>query len=121
MKKYTIGEVGKRLGLSHHTLRYYERLGIIEVGRSGSGGVREYSQKDIQQLEYIKALKDIGLSLEEIKTYTILKREDEGTLRERRIILAEHRRRVEEQIDYLMKIRRDIDEKIACIDGRLEK
>ncbi len=121
MKKYTIGEVAKILGLSQHTLRYYEKLGIIEVGRKGSGGAREYTQEDLQQLEYVKALKEIGLSLEEIKTYTTLKREDEGTLRKRRKILEEHRGRVEEQINFLLKIRKDIDEKIECIDRRLEK
>lgn len=121
MKRYTIGEVAKKLGMSQHTLRYYEKLGIIEVGRRGSGGVREYTQEDLLQLEYIKALKDIGLSLEEIKTYTALKREDEGTLRERRKILEEHRRRVEEQINFLLNIRGSIDEKIECIDRRLEK
>ena len=121
MKKYTIGEVSKMLALSHHTLRYYEKLGIIEILRKGSGGIREYSSEDIQQLEYIKALKDIGLTLEEIKAYTSLKTKDEATLSERREILAEHRRRVEEQIDYLIRIRGDIDEKIACIDRRKEK
>lgn len=121
MKKYNIGEVSKILGLSQHTLRYYEKLGIIEVGRKGSGGVREYTLGDLQQLEYVKALKDIGLSLEEIKTYTVLKKEDERTLRERRDILEEHRERVKEQINFLLKIRKDIDEKIECIDRRLEK
>ncbi|GLI56139.1 hypothetical protein PM10SUCC1_16530 [Propionigenium maris DSM 9537] len=75
MKKYTIGEVAKILALSQHTLRYYEKMGIIEVGRRGSGGVRKFTQENLSQLEYIKALKEIGLSLEEIKTYTTRMRE----------------------------------------------
>lgn len=121
MKKFTIGEVGERLRISQHTLRYYEKIGIIEVERRGTSNIREYSEEDIHRLEYIKALKDIGFSLEEIKTYTVLKRDDNTTLRERRKILEEHRKKITDQINLLTEIRKDIDEKIVCIDRREEE
>jgi MerR family transcriptional regulator/heat shock protein HspR len=51
------------IGIETHTLRYYERLGLIQPGRSG-GNIRLYSEDDINQLRYIKTLvNDLGVNL----------------------------------------------------------
>ena len=118
MKKFTIKEVSGRLNLTQHTLRYYEKIGIIEVNRRGSSNIREYTEKDIQWLEYIKALKDIGFNLEDIKSYTLLKKNDKSTLSERREILEKQHMKITEKIDFLIHIKSIIEEKISCIENR---
>jgi MerR family transcriptional regulator/heat shock protein HspR len=51
------------IGIEAHTLRYYERLGLVQPGRS-SGNIRLYSEEDIEQLRHIKALmSDCGVNL----------------------------------------------------------
>lgn len=118
MKKYTIKEAAAILSISPHTLRYYERIGVIQIRIRKTGGIREYTEDDIRWLEYIVALKKIGFSLEEIKVYTMLKRLDKKTLTKRRELLASHLAKIKEQIDFLNDIKISVEDKIACIDNR---
>ena len=60
---YVISVAARMLGVRTHTLRYYEKLGIIEPSRS-SGNIRLYSDKDIAYLKQLKALmNDLGINL----------------------------------------------------------
>jgi MerR family transcriptional regulator, heat shock protein HspR len=61
--RYVISVAAKILGIHTHTLRYYERIGVIEPSRS-SGNIRLYSEKDLEQLRRVKALiEDLGVNL----------------------------------------------------------
>lgn len=121
MKKHTIKEAAARLNISSYTLRYYEKLGMVKIKRKEAGGIREYTEDDIKWLEYIVALKKIGFSLEEIKAYTMLKKQDTETLSKRRKLLDGHLTKIKEQIDFLNDIKISVEDKIACIDNREEK
>ncbi len=117
----TIKEVSSILGVSQHTIRYYEKVGIIDIKRREGSDIREFKKEDIEWIKYIITLKDIGFTLEEIKSYSILKKEDKTTLTERKNILAEHEKRVEQQIDHLKQIKKEIKDKISCIESREEQ
>jgi DNA-binding transcriptional MerR regulator len=118
LKKFTIKEVSEKLNFNQHTLRYYEQIGMIEVNRRSSSNIREYTEKDVHELEYIKALKNIGFTLEDIKSYTLLKKNDKSTPHERKRILKKQHLKLTEQIDFLTHIKSIIEEKISCIDNR---
>lgn len=61
--RYVISIAAKMVGIEAHTLRYYEKLGLIQPERS-SGNRRLYSQEDIEKLRYIKTLmSDCGVNL----------------------------------------------------------
>jgi MerR family transcriptional regulator/heat shock protein HspR len=61
--RYVISVAAKILGIQTHTLRYYERIGIVEPSRS-SGNIRLYSEKDLEQLRHVKTLiDDLGVNL----------------------------------------------------------
>src|SRR5512136_1623357 len=61
--RYVISVAAKILGIQTHTLRYYERIGIIEPSRS-SGNIRLYSESDLDQLRRVKTLiEDLGVNL----------------------------------------------------------
>ena len=61
--RYVISVAARMLGVQTHTLRYYERTGIIEPSRS-QGNIRLYSERDIVQLRRVKALMDdLGINL----------------------------------------------------------
>ena len=61
--RYVISIAAKILGIQTHTLRYYERIGIVEPSRS-RGNIRLYSEKDLEQLRHIKTLiEDLGVNL----------------------------------------------------------
>ncbi|MBI2091786.1 MAG: MerR family transcriptional regulator [Deltaproteobacteria bacterium] len=65
-KNNHIGEVAKKLGISARTVRYYEELGLISAERS-SGGFRIYNPSQIEKLQTIFSLKEIGIPLDEIR------------------------------------------------------
>jgi MerR family transcriptional regulator/heat shock protein HspR len=61
--RYVISVAARMIGIEAHTLRYYERLGLVQPERS-SGNIRLYSEGDIDRLRYIKALmSDCGVNL----------------------------------------------------------
>jgi len=61
--RYVISVAARMVGIGAHTLRYYERLGLVQPERS-SGNRRLYSEEDIERLRYIKALmSDCGVNL----------------------------------------------------------
>jgi MerR family transcriptional regulator, heat shock protein HspR len=61
--RYVISIAAKILGIQTHTLRYYERIGIVEPSRS-QGNIRLYSERDLEQLRHVKTLiEDLGVNL----------------------------------------------------------
>ena len=105
---YSIHEVCERMGLSAHTLRYYEKEKLLpNVGRS-SGGIRQYTEEDVETLGMICCLKNTGMSLHDITRFMALTREGDQTLRERCELLKKHRdtviARMEEMQRYLDKV-----------------
>ena len=91
---YSIRDVSRRTGLTAHTLRYYEKEGLIAGVERTPGGIRQYTDEDLEALGLICCLKNTGMSLQEIARFVRLTREGEHTLRERVTLLQEHRDRV---------------------------
>ena len=105
---YSIKEVSEKTGLSAHTLRYYEREGLLSGVERTSGGFRQYTDSDLEALWLVCCLKNTGMSLQEITRFVKLAREGDHTLRERVELLREHREsvisRMEEMQKYLDKV-----------------
>lgn len=113
---YSIREVQIKSGLPASTLRYYEKEGILpEVGRD-EGGRRVYTEKQIDWLRFIMAMKDTGMTIEEIKVYLELNLEGENTIQERRDFLVAHKKKVEEHMAQTQHNLEKIIQKIAFYD-----
>jgi DNA-binding transcriptional MerR regulator len=88
----TIAEVAERTGLTAHTLRYYERAGLLlEVGRDASSGHRRYTDGDIEWITLLTRLRSTGMPIRRIREYADLVRAGEGNEDERLAILEAHR------------------------------
>ena len=100
---YTIQDVCRKTGLSAHTLRYYEKEGLLtDIGRS-AGGFRQYSDEDLEGLGLICCLKNTGMSLQEIARFMQLTHEGEHTLLERVELLRKHREDVVERMSEMQR------------------
>lgn len=64
---YQIGAAAKKTGLSVHTLRYYENMGLTQKPARSEGGFRRYSPETIERILFIKKAQSFGLTLKEIK------------------------------------------------------
>ncbi len=91
---YSIQEVSRKTGLSVHTLRYYEKEGLLSGVQRTSGGFRQYTDADLETLGLICCLKNTGMSLQEITRFVSLTRAGNTTLRERVELLRHHRENV---------------------------
>ena len=91
---YTIRQICEKTGLSAHTLRYYEKEGLLSHISRSKGGIRQYSEEDLESLGLICCLKNTGMPLQEIARFVRLTQEGEHTLRERCELLRRHRANV---------------------------
>ncbi len=109
---YSISQVAKRFGVEPHTLRFYEKEGIVSPEHLPSG-IRVYSEENISQMEMVMCLKSTGMPLKDIKRYFDLVEAGDSTLDARLRIFTDHRQHVLDQIEelqkYLCKIERKID------------
>ncbi len=109
----TIAEVAERTGLTRHTLRYYERDGLmLDVGRAGSGH-RRYCEADLGWIELITKLRATGMPIREVRRYAELVRAGDGNEDERLALLRAHRERVRSQLDLMTAHLDAIDFKIG--------
>jgi DNA-binding transcriptional MerR regulator len=100
----SIGQVAERTGLSVHTLRFYEREGILaDPVRRGAGGRRVYTEDDVGWLELCIILRAAGMPLPAIRQYTELVRQGEGNEEQRIALLRRHEEQVKVQMTQLAK------------------
>lgn len=107
-KKCTIGNISKELGISQRAVRYYEELGFIRPIRT-EGGFRSYSERDFACLKMLIRFKDLGLSLEEIKSLMIC--DEKGLTSES----------IHKFTDVLKTMRFDFETKIEKYQGGIEQ
>ena len=100
---YTIQDVSEKTGLTAHTLRYYEKEGLISGVERTQGGFRQYTDEDLERLGLICCLKNTGMSIQEIARFVQLTHEGEHTLEERVELLRAHREQVLERIAEMQK------------------
>ena len=63
---YRIGELAAKVGMTERTIRYYEEVGLLESVKRLEGGTRVYTDEDVRRLKFIRKLKVLGLSLQEM-------------------------------------------------------
>ncbi|MBN8581316.1 MAG: MerR family transcriptional regulator [Anaerolineae bacterium] len=98
-KKLTIQEVAKATGLTPHTLRYYERIGLIHPINREENTRRCYTADDIGWIEFLLKLRATGMSIKDMQRYAQLQRQGDETLPERVEMLKVLRDKVEAYID----------------------
>jgi MerR family mercuric resistance operon transcriptional regulator len=61
-----IGELARSVDVNVETIRYYQRIGLLELPQKPFGGMRSYSEEDLQRLRFIRRAQQLGFSLEDI-------------------------------------------------------
>ncbi|MDQ0990646.1 MerR family transcriptional regulator [Streptomyces sp. V3I7] len=115
--RYTISEVVAVTGLTAHTLRWYERIGLMpHVDRSHTGQ-RRYSNRDLDWLDLVTKLRLTGMPVADMVRYAQLVREGEHTYGERHELLESTRRDVLARISELRDTLAVLDRKISLYAG----
>ncbi|MGE5158768.1 MAG: MerR family transcriptional regulator [Gemmatimonas sp.] len=108
-----IGDVAARTGRSVHTIRWYERQGLIPGVCRDGGGRRVYGTHHVGWLDLMERLRSTGMSISEMRKYTALAQQGAAALSQRHALLSEHQARVRQNI-------RRWTEALALIDAKIE-
>lgn len=98
---YTVCEVAKRLDLSPHTIRFYGKEGLLDFVDRDQNGNRIFKESDFERLFIIASLKRAGMSIKQIREFTILCDKGDSTIAQRLKIIMAQKEAVEEQITQL--------------------
>ncbi len=111
--RYSIGQVAKKMGLTAHTLRYYDKEGLLPFVKKNSSGLRMFSDEDIDWLVVIECLKGTGMQLKDIKQYIDWCQEGDATIGRRLEMFKRQKAKLEEQLRQLQQYMEKINYKIA--------
>ncbi len=105
-------EVAAETGMSVHTLRYYEQLGLIQGIQRDVNGYRLYTESDIKWFQVIGHFRDMGLPIKEMQTFQSMPKNSPGSATARREFMEEYRIKVIEQLEELQSTLQKVDRKI---------
>jgi DNA-binding transcriptional MerR regulator len=109
---YDIAEVAEQTGLTAHTLRYYERAGLVRALQRDTTGRRRYSPADVSWLLFLTKLRSTGMPIRVVREYVELCWAGDGNEPERLLILEAHREAVRQRLAQAQRDLEHIDYKI---------
>ncbi|VTS23717.1 MerR family regulatory protein [Streptococcus porcinus] len=107
-----IKKVSELTGVSADTIRYYERIGLIPIIRRSESGIRNFSEHDVNVLEFVRFFRGAGVSVECLIDYISLVEQGDATIKARLSILQEEKEGLEGRIDTLQKALKRLNHKI---------
>ena len=111
---FTLQEVVQRSGLSEHTLRYYERIGLLDtVKRDSSSNHRRYTADEVQIIEMLACLRTTGMSIEAMRTYSALLKQGDAAAVQQLALFDEQRKVLEQEIAQKQKHLHYLEQKVA--------
>ena len=117
---YAIGEFSRKCGLTTHTLRFYEKEGLLPFVHRSAAGIRFFNDADMEWISIINCLKDTGMSVKEIKVFIDWCMAGDATIEKRYHFFLEHKKKVKEQLKNLQKNMEKIDYKISYYKNALK-
>ena len=116
----TIAETSELTGLRPSTLRYYERINLLDSVERGTDGRRRYRASDLAWMAFLLRLRTTGMSIQKMLEFAELRRGGDATVRERLELLRRHQARVRKEYEAVMRSLDAIDSKIAHYENLVE-
>lgn len=108
----SIAEVAQHTGLTAHTLRYYERIGLLAPVHRASGGQRRYAASDLDWIGFLIRLRATNMSIQDMKNFAALRSKGATTIQDRRELLERHLSDVLEHMHSLQQSTQVLRDKI---------
>lgn len=108
-----IGDLARQTGLSVHTIRYYEKIGLLPKAHRDGGGRRQYGMEITNWLSFLRSLKSTGMGIADMLRYARLRAEGPHTAPDRKAMLEARHRLVKERIRELEATLPVLEKKIA--------
>jgi DNA-binding transcriptional MerR regulator len=109
----TVAQMAAATGVSGHTLRYYERAGLIRPVTRNLGNQRRYQADDVEWVKFLLRLRDTGMPISQMRAYAELRAQGSATIEPRLALLEAHQRGLHDQIARLRNHEKALIAKIA--------
>lgn len=116
---WLIGKLSNRVGVSAHTIRYYERLGLLKPPKRTESGYRVYGQENEERLRFIQKAKRFGLSLDEIKQLITIRTKGTPPCASLKTMVKQHLDDLDRQIAEMISLRQELASRYEEIDRSL--
>jgi DNA-binding transcriptional MerR regulator len=116
-----IQEAAQHSGVSVHTLRYYERIGLLDHIERTSSGYREYDDRALARVRFLNMLRKTGMSIQQMLEFTALERSGAASFGSRYRLLQTHRAKLMDSISELQTHLKYLDEKVDYYWGLEER
>jgi len=116
MTMLTIGDVAKQAGVTHDTIRLYERYGLIAEPKRAPNGYRQYTEEAVRQLRFIKYVKAMGFTLKEVGELLAIRRTSNNGCLAVRQQAKEKLSNVEERIMELRRLQKALEKVIETCE-----
>lgn len=110
---YTVKEVAELLGVSVHTVRYYDDKGLIPGTKRNAANQRLFDDMEVEWLFVSLTLKNTGLSLKDVKHYIELYQQGDSTLQERYKLMTEQKEKTLREME-------DLKLRLAVLDRKID-
>ena len=111
-KIFSITDISKISGFSAHTLRFYEKIGLMPFVKRSASGKRVYDKYDVQILKSISIFKKTGMTNKQIRDLGSLYLEGNKKVKQQRDLLLSHKEDINKKIDELSEALNIIEEKL---------
>lgn len=108
-----IGDLSRLTGLTVHTIRYYERIGLLPFAHRGSSKAREYDRSVLPWIAFLGRLRTTGMPIRDMVRYATLRAQGTASAVERAALLVRHRDHVRQHLAELHACLSVLDNKIA--------
>ncbi|MBV9231293.1 MAG: MerR family transcriptional regulator [Chloroflexi bacterium] len=113
-EELTIQEVAARTGLSVHTLRYYERIGLLSAVSRATSGHRRYTADDLTWITFLQCLRATGMSIQQMLAFAELRRQGDPGVPGRLAFLEAHQQQLLEHM-------RELEGYLAVIEKKIQR
>lgn len=104
----SIGELSRRTGVKVPTIRYYERLGLLEAAARSEGNQRRYTPEGMSRLSFIRHARDLGFSIADIRELAELSEHPERPCDDAHAIARRHLAGIRERIRRMQRLEREL-------------
>ncbi|HCT64197.1 MAG TPA: MerR family transcriptional regulator [Lachnospiraceae bacterium] len=116
----TIAQASKKTGISIHTLRYYDREGLLPFIEHSPNGSRLFNENDYEWIAVLQCLKNTGMPLKQIRTYMDWCMQGDTTLERRLALFQSQKIEIERQFKEIQNYQKIVEYKINYLKGRID-
>lgn len=111
-----VKQVAENLGLSEHTIRYYDKAGLFPFVSRDKNGYRDFSREDLYWIEFIKCMRQTHMPVSKLKEIAELYYQGSSTKMKRKNIFLEHQKNLIDQKELINKGLQTLEEKFKLLD-----